>query len=191
MGSRQGNHAILNYMARPPRQHVIPGLIAALTAAFIASLWPSFSGASGPAVEVGDQAPAFRLMSQGGRAIQLSDFAGKFVVLNFWATWCPPCIQELPSLNQFHSRFQDRGVVVLGVSVDEDEQAYRQLVQKAGVEFLTVRDPGRKVSHQYGTFKYPETYFIDRQGKVVQKVIGQADWSEAQMVQYMEQLLRG
>ena len=181
---------ILNYMARLSRQHVLPGLIAVLTLAFIASLWPSFSGITGPAISVGDEAPAFALASDTGKSIQLQDFRGRFVVLNFWATWCPPCIDELPSLNRFQQAFAARGVVVLGVSVDEDAAAYRRFLERVGVGFLTVRDPQRKVSHTYGTYKYPESYFVDREGKVVQKIIGKADWTDPQMLDYMEQLLR-
>lgn len=177
-------------MIRLERRYVLPGLIVALAVAFIISLRPSFQDASGPAVQVGDEAPDFDLMSESGQPIQLKDFRGKFVILNFWATWCPPCVEELPSLERFHGQFASRGVVVLGVSEDEDRAAYEQFLKKAGVQFPTVRDPNRKVSHQYGTFKYPETYFIDRQGKVVQKVIGATNWTDPQMIGFMEQLLQ-
>jgi len=111
-------------------------------------------------------------------------------VLNFWATWCPPCVEELPSLERFHDRFRSRGVVVLGVNEDDDLTVYRDFLRKQGVQFLTVRDPERKVSHRYGTFKYPETYFIDRSGKVVQKIVGPANWNDPEITSYMEQLLR-
>ena len=178
-------------MPRLSKRRLLPGLIALLTVAFIASLWPSFHASSGPVVQVGDEAPPFSLMSDAGQAIQLTDFRGKFVILNFWATWCPPCVEEMPSLERFHDRFAARGVVVLGVSVDEDRSAYQQFLQKTGVQFPTARDPERNVSRLYGTFKYPETYFIDRTGKVVQKVIGPANWTDQQMLDYMEQLLRG
>ena len=172
------------------RERLLPGLIAIVTAVFLYEIRPSFQGGAGPAVEVGDEAPDFSLMSDQGQTIQLRDFRGKLVVLNFWATWCPPCIEELPSLNRFHQRFASRGVVVLGVSVDENPRAYQDFLRKAGVQFLTVRDPDRKVSHLYGTFKYPETYLIDRQGKVVQKVVSNADWMDPQMLDYVEQHLR-
>jgi len=178
-------------MARLAKRHFLPGSIAVLTVAFIASLWPSFRDITGPAVAVGDEAPEFHLMSETGKRIQLKDFQGKFLVLNFWATWCPPCVEELPSLNQFQEQFSNRGVVVLGVSVDEDLQTYQKFLRTAGVQFLTVRDPERKVSRLYGTFKYPETYFIDPTGKVVQKIIGKAEWNDPKMLAYMEQLLKG
>ncbi len=169
----------------------MPGLIVLLTGAFIASLWPSFQGSGGAVVGVGDDAPEFNLTSDAGKPIQLSDFRGKFVILNFWASWCAPCVEEMPSLERFAEQFSPKGVVVLGVSVDEDRGAYQQFLRRVGVQFLTVRDPEKKTSRRYGTLKYPETYFIDPKGRVVQKVIGKADWTDPQILDYMEQLLKG
>ena len=173
------------------RQHVLPGLVVALTAGLLYTSWPAFRDTSAPAVQVGDEAPEFTLMSDGGRPVQLKDFQGKFLILNFWATWCPPCVEELPSLNRFSQRFSQQDVVVLGVSVDLDGGAYQKFLQAAGVKFPTVRDPERKTSRLYGTFKFPESYFIDRKGKVVQKIAGPADWNDPEIVALMEQLLRG
>mgnify|MGYP001606975848 FL=1 len=177
-------------MSRFGRERVIPGLIGILTVAFVASLWPSFQNLTGSGVDVGDSAPTFDLTSDRGQRIQLQDYEGKLVVLNFWATWCPPCLEELPSLNRFHERFAPQGVVVLGVSVDEDETVYREFLKKAGVQFLTARDPSKKVARSYGTFKYPETYFIDRRGKVVRKFIGPQDWLDPQVIADLEGLLK-
>ena len=178
-------------MPRLTREHLLPGLIAALTVAFLISIRPSFEGLSGPAVREGDEAPEFNLMSDRGQPIQLKDLRGKLVILNFWATWCQPCVEEIPSLARFSDQFASRGVVVLGVSVDEDRDVYQKFLERAGVKFLTARDPERKISRLYGTFKFPETYLIDRGGKVVQKVIGKAEWMDPEMLRYMEQLLQG
>jgi len=178
-------------MAALRKLRLLAGSVAVLTGGLLYSLWPVFRDAGGPAVEVGEQAPEFGLASDDGRSVHLKDFRGQLVVLNFWATWCPPCVEEMPSLNRFHQRFAGRGVVVLGVSVDEDRQAYQEFLQKTGVKFLNLRDPDRKVSRLYGTFKYPETYLIDRQGRVVQKVIGQTDWTDQRMLDFVSQLLRG
>ena len=76
-------------------------------------------------------------------------------MLNFWATWCPPCVEEMPSLDEFQKRLAASGVVVLGVSVDTSEPPYREFLQKAKVSFLTARDPEAEISAEYGTFKYP------------------------------------
>ena len=178
-----------NYMAFG-REQVMPSLISVLTVAFIASLWPSFQNLTGAGIEVGDDAPDFHLTSDAGQAIQLQDFRGKFLVLNFWATWCPPCLEELPSLNRFHERFAHKGVVVLGVSIDEDGDTYREFLKRAGIGFLTARDPSRRVMHRYGTYKVPETYFVDRNGKVVQKIVNSRDWTDPQLVADVEQLMK-
>jgi thiol-disulfide isomerase/thioredoxin len=100
------------------------------------------------------------------------------LVLNFWATWCPPCIEELPSLNQFARTFGPQGVVVLGISVDSNEKVYRQFLERRPVAFETFRDPGGEISGDYGTFVYPETYLIDRSGKVLEKVISNQNWMD-------------
>ena len=178
-------------MPRLNKDHVLPGLIAILTVAFLISIRPSFEGLSGPAVQEGDEAPEFNLTSDQGQAIQLKGLRGKLVILNFWATWCQPCVEEIPSLGRLSEQFASRGVVVLGVSVDQDREVYKRFLDRAGVRFLTARDPERKISRLYGTFKFPETYLIDRSGKVVQKVIGKAEWMDPEMLRYMEQLLQG
>ncbi len=169
-------------------------LVALIGALLLALLWtvrPAFENLTGPAVSVGDAAPEFQLTADNGQPVGLKNFRGRFLVLNFWATWCPPCVEEMPSLNEFHRQFASRGVVVLGISVDKDVAAYHQFLGKAGVQFQTLRDPERRVSRLYGTFKYPETYFIDRQGKVVQKIIGKAEWTDPRMTEYMNDLLKG
>jgi peroxiredoxin len=121
--------------------------------------------------------------------VSLDNFGGKLLVLNFWATWCPPCVQEMPSLDQFSREFSKDGVVVLGISVDKDVNAYRKFLSRAQVSFLMARDPEGKINAEYGTFKYPETYLINPQGKVVQKVIGPESWTDPRMTQMVRALL--
>ena len=140
-------------------------------------------------VNVNDTAPGFTITADNGRSISRSDFGGKLLVVNFWATWCPPCIQEMPSLDQFQKRFAGSGVVVLGISVDRSERAYRDLLRKAGVSFLMARDPEARISAEYGTFKYPESYVINSRGKVVQKIIGPTNWMDQRMVSYIQSML--
>jgi peroxiredoxin len=106
-------------------------------------------------VGVGDTAPDFSIITDSGQQISRSQFGGRLLVLNFWATWCPPCIEEMPSLDEFQSRLAGSGVVVLGVSVDKSERVYREFLRKANVSFMTARDPEANISAEYGTFKYP------------------------------------
>lgn len=140
-------------------------------------------------VVVGDAAPDFSVVTDGGRTISRSNFGGRLLVLNFWATWCPPCVEEMPSLEDFQKRFAASGVVVLGISVNKSEKAYRDFLRKANVSFETVRDPSAKISMEYGTFKYPETYIIDSGGKVVQKIIGPANWTDENTTSYIKSLV--
>jgi peroxiredoxin len=173
-------------MANKKWERLLPVLIGVLVVALIAVVAESTRE---PITEVGDTAPGFALVTDDGQRLTRSQFGGQLLVLNFWATWCGPCIQELPSLNQFQKRFASSGVVVLGVSVDQNERAYRQFLKRAGVTFRTSRDPQADLSSRYGTFKYPETYVIDRNGKVVQKHIGPRDWMDQRLLAEIKALL--
>ena len=140
-------------------------------------------------VQVGDSAPDFSITADDGRTITANNFGGKLLVLNFWATWCQPCIEELPSLNQFQQRLANSGVVVLGVSVDKDEKAYKRFLARAKVSFLTARDPENKINADYGTFRFPESYLINSEGKVVMKIISATNWTDDKMVSFVKSLL--
>lgn len=123
------------------------------------------------------------------KAAHLSDLRGKVVVLNFWATWCPPCVEETPGLIQLNQRIASRNGVVLGVSVDEDEAAYQQFLQSQHINFLTSRDASKKSAQDYGTVMYPETYVIDRHGKILRKIIGPQNWNSPEMLAYFDAIL--
>jgi peroxiredoxin len=141
-------------------------------------------------VGVGDKAPDFKITTDSGRTISRSDFGGQVLVLNFWATWCPPCVEEMPSLDAFQRRLKGSGVVVLGISVDKNEKAYRDFLKKAGVSFETARDAEARISASYGTYKYPETYVIDRKGEVVEKFVGfEQTWTDDNVVNRIKRYL--
>ena len=160
--------------------------ILVLTVGLIALLYSSIHE---KLVNVGDNAPDFTITAENGKPISLSNFGGKVLVLNFWATWCPPCVEEMPSLNRFAADFKDRGVVVLGVSVDKDAAAYKNFIKNLNPALLTARDPEMKINLEYGTVQYPETYIIDAHGKVVNKIISSTNWTDAMMVSYVQSLL--
>jgi cytochrome c biogenesis protein CcmG/thiol:disulfide interchange protein DsbE len=138
-------------------------------------------------VMAGDSSPDFTITADNGQAVSMPGFKGKVLVLNFWASWCQPCLQETPSLSQLAQTFANKGVVVLGVSVDKDKRAYDAFVQKFHPAFLTVRED--KLHEDFGTFMYPETYIIDPNGKVLKKIAEAADWNDPQLVQYISSLL--
>jgi cytochrome c biogenesis protein CcmG, thiol:disulfide interchange protein DsbE len=124
-----------------------------------------------------------------GRPSHLSDLRGNVVVLNFWASWCQPCQEETPGLVKLQQRISSRKGVVLGVSVDEDPAAYQKFVSDYGINYPTSLDTSKKSAQDYGTVMYPETYVIDRKGKIARKIIGPQDWNSADMVAYFDALL--
>jgi cytochrome c biogenesis protein CcmG, thiol:disulfide interchange protein DsbE len=124
-----------------------------------------------------------------GKPTRLSDFRGKVVVLNFWASWCKPCVEETPGLIQLQQRIAPRNGVILGVSIDEDAAAYNKFVKEQGLNYPTMLDSSAKIANDYGTFMWPETYVIDRQGKIARKIIGPQDWNSREMVAYFDNLL--
>ena len=127
-------------------------------------------------------------MKDADRTVSLQSLRGQVVVLNFWATWCPPCVEEMPSLVQMQHQLKDKGVTVLAVSLDEDARQYRTFLDKNHVDLLTVRDPQQKSNELYGTFKFPETYVIDRQGVLRRKFIGAVDWTKPDILEYLAKL---
>jgi cytochrome c biogenesis protein CcmG, thiol:disulfide interchange protein DsbE len=136
---------------------------------------------------VGSAAPNFTVRDA-ERTVTLSQFKGQVLVLNFWATWCPPCIEEMPSLVRMQQRMQSKAVTVLAVSIDVDESNYRRFLKDHNVNLLTVRDPDQKTNSLYGTFKFPETYIIDRNGVVRRKFIGAVDWTAPDIMDFLSKL---
>ena len=135
-------------------------------------------------VDVGDSAPAFTVTTESGARVSLEQFSGKVLLLNFWATWCAPCVQEVPSLNQLQKQLGNSGLVVLGVSVDRSENAYKAFLKRFNIAFATTRDPQEDISASYGTYRFPESYLIDKNGKVLQKYIGPPEkgWTDPAIV---------
>jgi cytochrome c biogenesis protein CcmG/thiol:disulfide interchange protein DsbE len=137
------------------------------------------------ALEIGDRVPAFALPLQPGGTVDVRQFQNHVVVLNFWATWCPPCIDEAPSLEKFARQMRPRGVEVIGVSVDHDSNALGQFISKYDLTFPIARDPDQRLANGLGTFKFPETYILDRSGRVAEKIIGETNWEDPRMIQYV------
>jgi peroxiredoxin len=144
-----------------------------------------YSGSRPP--RIGTAAPDFTVKDS-DRAVTLSQLKGQVVVLNFWATWCAPCIEEMPSLVRMQQFMKAKGVTVLAVSIDVDENNYRRFLRDHNVTLLSVRDPDQKSSSLYGTSKFPETYIIDRNGVVRRKFIGAVDWTDPEVIDFLGRL---
>ena len=122
-------------------------------------------------------------------ASHLAGLRGKVVVLNFWASWCPPCLEETQSLNRLQQAIAAKGGVVLGVSVDEDAAAYDKFLKDNHVVFPTYRDATKKSAADYGTSMFPETYLIDREGRFARKIVGPQDWQSPEIMRSIDILL--
>jgi peroxiredoxin len=185
--------SIFRYYSGVRRTHLSTPLFTLLFTLFftllaiglLSALIGCYSG-SHPA-RIGSNAPDFTLQDSDHK-ITLSQFRGQVVVLNFWATWCPPCIEETPSLVQMQSRLKNKGVVVLAVSIDADDAAYHKFLKDYSVNMVTVRDEAKKAANLYGTFGWPESYVIDRGGVIRRKFIGPVDWTSPEVTDYLSKL---
>lgn len=172
----------LRYYRCVKRSSLAPAIGVVIVLGFLAGC---YSG-SRPG-HIGSQAPDFTVQDADHK-ITLSQFRGKVVVLNFWATWCPPCIEETPSLVRMTARMKDKGVVVLAVSIDDDDAAYHKFLKDYDVNMITVRDGERKASSLFGTFGWPESYIIDRNGVIRRKFIGPVEWNSPEIIDYLSKL---
>ncbi|HEV2620450.1 MAG TPA: TlpA disulfide reductase family protein [Acidobacteriaceae bacterium] len=134
---------------------------------------------------IGSAAPQFAV-SDGSRSVSLSALRGRVVVLNFWASWCVPCIEEAPSLVEMQRRMPQ--VTVVAISADKDEGAYREFLAESKVNFVTIRDPSMRVQALYGTVKIPDTYVIDREGILRRKFVSAQNWTDPEILAYLGKL---
>jgi cytochrome c biogenesis protein CcmG, thiol:disulfide interchange protein DsbE len=156
-------------------------------------LFASPSYKEGQASLAGSAAKPFSFQID-GKQMTLSDLRGKVVILNFWASWCPPCVDETASLNQLQQSIAPHGGMVLGISADTDPSAYEQFLKDHSVIFPTYRDPVEQgtlsqIGLDYGTAMYPETYIIDRRGRIARKIVGEQKWASPQMIAYLDSVI--
>lgn len=137
----------------------------------------------------GDRAPEFTLSSLDGKQVSLSDFRGKIVMLHFWATWCPPCVEEIPTIDKLYNGLVGKDFQILAVSVDEGgAERVSSFLQRNRLALPVLLDPGHSIASLYGTFKFPETYVIDRNGIVKYKVIGARDWTDPVTIRALQDM---
>jgi cytochrome c biogenesis protein CcmG/thiol:disulfide interchange protein DsbE len=146
----------------------------------------------GYALKKGSEVPGFNLPALDGPAVDLGSYRGKVVLVNFWATWCGPCVSEMPSLERLHRTLGPEGLAVVAVSTDEDEDALRQFVKQYELTMPVLRDPGgRGPATSYHTTGYPETFVLDRAGLLLQHTVGPAEWDSPEALAYFRGLLEG
>jgi peroxiredoxin len=169
------------------------GIAVLLVAGAVAYVWAN-RGRYAP-LEVGRPAPHYAAPDLAGDTVRLADLRGSVVVLNVWATWCAPCIREMPSLQRLADRFADRGLVVVGVSVDADgglaggSADVRAFVERLGLTFTILHDARGVVERLFGVSGLPMTFVIDRDGRIHQKVLGEREWDGPELAAEIEALL--
>ena len=127
-------------------------------------------------IEPGLAAPEFGLPLLGGGEISLRALRGKVVLVNFWATWCAPCEQEMPAMQRLYAQLAPRGFELVAISVDEDAEDVARFRERLALGFPIALDPKRDAADRYQSFRYPESFLIDREGTLVARYIGERDW---------------
>lgn len=144
-----------------------------------------------PPLRAGMEAPAFTYPDMEGKQISLKDFRGKVVFINVWATWCPTCTWEMPSMQAIYQKYRDQGLVMLAVSIDVlGKEIVAPYMKKYGLTFPALLDPKGTIKRMYQTTGVPETFIVDRDGRIFRKIIGPREWTDPQMVQMIEAALR-
>jgi cytochrome c biogenesis protein CcmG/thiol:disulfide interchange protein DsbE len=138
---------------------------------------------------VARQAPSFTLTLFDGKVVRLADFRGKAVLVNFWASWCVPCRAEAGALERAWQKYKDRGVVFLGVNIQDKEEDARAFMKEFGITYLNGQDASGKIAVDYGVWGIPESFFIDPQGRITYKHAGELKTST--ITSKLDDALRG
>ena len=152
---------------------------------------------------VSKQATSFNLLNIKGQTKSLKDYKGKYLLINFWATWCPPCVAELPALNNVALRYQNKNLEVLTINTDPESQRKKveELYNKKNFKFEVLYDPELKIAEEYGVRGFPETFFVDPNGNLVEfydpkeekkvlKVISDREWDSKELERSFEDLFK-
>lgn len=138
---------------------------------------------------VGNRAPEFTLPTRDGSQYSLSQSRGKIVLLNFWATWCGPCRMEMPSMQQLSQKLKAEDFEIIAISEDEGWTPVDHFAQQTGLTFRIVLDGNQKAAQAYNSYRFPETFILDRQGLIIDKRVGAVDWSHPSVEKYFRELL--
>ncbi|MEM9622319.1 MAG: TlpA disulfide reductase family protein [Pseudomonadota bacterium] len=141
-------------------------------------------------VKVSEAAPDFTLKTLTGPNLRLEEYRGQVVLINFWASWCGPCRQEMPVLDRLHQRYEDTGFAVLGVNVEGEVKPAKEIVDKTNVTFPVLIDEGQAVSELYDLEAMPSTVVVDRDGLVRYVHLGYKPGDEAKYVEVVKKLIR-
>jgi len=133
----------------------------------------------------------FTLRDLDGKDHKLSDYRGKVVFLNFWATWCPPCRTEIPSMERLNEVLGSKDFVMLAINTDENVKDLEAFVKEKAHNFTVLSDADGKIQKLYNVFKFPETFVIDQQGNIVEHIVGARDWSSTEVLKFFNAQIVG
>ena len=150
---------------------------------------PHEAQVSAVSVELGMPAPDFELSDVSGKTVRLSDYRGKVVLLNFWATWCPPCREEMPSMERLYEKLRARNFELLAVNVETDDKPVLAFLEDHPHSFPVLRDNRGMLQDMYNVHRFPETFIINTQGIIVDKIIGARQWDDARIVSIISDLM--
>jgi peroxiredoxin len=145
-----------------------------------------------PPLGRGSQAPDFSLPRlEGGSEVSLASLRGQVVLVNFWATWCKPCEDEMPAMGRLYHQTKDAGFALLAVSIDEGREEVDRFQERLALPFPILLDPEKQVAQRYQTYRFPETFLVDREGVIVERYIGPKDWDSPAYLARVQRLLDG
>jgi peroxiredoxin len=165
------------------------GLAATVVAVVLAALL--VSEPSPDPIRAGQPAPAFELPLVDGGAVSLASLRGRIVLLNFWATWCKPCEDEMPAMQRLHGALAGPDFELIAISVDASRDDVAKFRDRLGLTFPIARDPDKKVSDAYQSYRFPESYLIDRDGTILSRYIGPRDWDADLYVDRIRRVIEG
>jgi peroxiredoxin len=151
----------------------------------------SFEFSNQVAIEGDIIAPDFTFPGLDGKMIRLSDYKGKVVLVNIWATWCPPCVAEMPSMEKLYQKFKGENFEILAVSIDEPGlKAVAPFMKKSGLTFPALIDSEGAIKTVYGITGIPESFIIDKQGILIKKIVGPVDWAATNVFRFFSDLIQ-
>ncbi|MEO5511379.1 MAG: TlpA disulfide reductase family protein [Longimicrobiales bacterium] len=175
---------------QPNRPHWIRVLVFVLAGILAIMIWTNRDRFA--PVEPGRPLPSYEVYSLLGDTIDIRDYKGSVVVLNVWATWCGPCVREMPALERLHQTLGPKGLEIIAVSVDTTPNADALVASfrdRFALTFPLLRDPSGHIEQRLGVQGFPTTFIIDRRGRIIEKLIGARGWDSTAMVAKLEKLL--
>jgi peroxiredoxin len=151
----------------------------------------SFKFSNQVSIESGTPAPDFTFPGLDGKKVSLSDYKGKVVLVNIWATWCSPCVTEMPSMEKLYQKFKGENFEILAVSIDEPGlKAVAPFMKKSGLTFPALIDTEGAIKSVYGVTGIPESFIIDKQGILIKKIVGPVDWAATNVFRFFSDLIQ-